>query len=186
MKLIREFIEKFGSYNADKFKIYVEGLDVLTKLDWDCEANRYATWKHRVDRAAQKVLTTVRIRGQEREQNQKSRPWLLNSPPWLMRRWSRSSCVDRSIVLGYSVAMNFGVLFEKVTDKDFPSGYYYAHVPSLGLTTHGLGIEGARQAAADLLRLWIVEKRAHGEAIPQAGETLFSTIELPGDALQSA
>jgi len=59
VKLIREFIEKFGSYNADKFKIYVEGLDVLTKLDWDCEANRYATWKHRVDRAAQKVLTNV-------------------------------------------------------------------------------------------------------------------------------
>ena len=55
--------------------------------------------------------------------------------------------------------MNFGVLFEKVTDKEFPSGYYYAHVPSLGLTTHGLGIDGARQAAADLLRLWIAEKR---------------------------
>ena len=82
--------------------------------------------------------------------------------------------------------MNFAVLFEKVTDKDFPAGYYYAHVPSLGLTTHGLGVEGARQAAADLLRLWIVEKRAHGEAIPQTGETLFSTIELPDDALQSA
>ena len=82
--------------------------------------------------------------------------------------------------------MNFGVLFEKVTDKDFPSGYYYAHVPSLGLTTHGLGIEGARQAAANLLRLWIVEKRANGEPIPQTGETLFSTIELPDDALKSA
>ena len=34
--------------------------------------------------------------------------------------------------------MNFAVLFEKVTDEDFPAGYYYAHVPSLGLTTHGL------------------------------------------------
>ncbi len=81
--------------------------------------------------------------------------------------------------------MNFGVLFEKVTDKDFPSGYYYAHVTSLGLTTHGLGIEGARQAAADLLRLWIAEKQAHGEAIPQSGKTLFSTLEVPDDALQS-
>ena len=82
--------------------------------------------------------------------------------------------------------MNFGILFEKVADKDFPSGYYYAHVPSLGLTTHGEGIEGARQAVTDLLQLWIAEKRANGETIPQAGETLFSTIELPDDALQSA
>ena len=39
--------------------------------------------------------------------------------------------------------MNFGVLFEKVTDRDFPAGYYYAHVPSLGLTTHGLGACGS-------------------------------------------
>jgi len=82
--------------------------------------------------------------------------------------------------------MSFGILFEKVTDKDFPSGYYYAHVPSLGLTTHGLGIDGARAAAADLLRLWIAERHANGEPIPQTGETFFSTLELPEDALQSA
>lgn len=73
-------------------------------------------------------------------------------------------------------AMNFGVLFEKVTDKDFPSGDCFAHVPSLGLTTHGLGIDGTRRAAADLLRLWIAEKRANGEKIPPTGETLFSTL----------
>jgi predicted RNase H-like HicB family nuclease len=82
--------------------------------------------------------------------------------------------------------MNFGILFEKVTDKDFPPGYYYAHVPSLGLTTHGPGIDGAREAAADLLRLWIAEKRANGESIPPTGETLFSTLELSEDALQGA
>jgi len=82
--------------------------------------------------------------------------------------------------------MNFGVVFEKVTDEDFPPGYYYAHVPSLGLTTHGPGIEGARRAAEDLLRLWIAEKRAHGEEVTQTGEILFSTIELPEDALQGA
>jgi predicted RNase H-like HicB family nuclease len=82
--------------------------------------------------------------------------------------------------------MNFGVLFEKVTDKEFPSGYYYAHGPSLGLTTHGSGIEGAREAAADLLRLWIAEKHANGETVPQSSETLFSTLELSDDALQSA
>ena len=82
--------------------------------------------------------------------------------------------------------MNFGVLFEKVTDKEFPSGYYYAHVPSLGLTTHGLGIDAAREAATDLLRLWIAEKRANGEQVPAPVETLFSTIEVPDDALQGA
>jgi predicted RNase H-like HicB family nuclease len=82
--------------------------------------------------------------------------------------------------------MNFGILFEKVTDKDFPAGYFYAHVPSLGLTTHGLGIEGARAAAADLVRLWIVEKKANHETLPASSEILFSTLHIPEDALQSA
>ncbi len=82
--------------------------------------------------------------------------------------------------------MNFGVLFEKVTDKDFPSGYFYAHVPSLGLTTHGLGIEGARAAAADLVKLWLTEKKANHEPVPASSEILFSTLDIPEDALQSA
>jgi hypothetical protein len=30
----------------------------------------------------------------------------------------------------------------------------------LSLTTHGLGIEGARASATDLLKLWLSEKRA--------------------------
>ena len=82
--------------------------------------------------------------------------------------------------------MNFGVLFEKVTDEEFPPGYYYAHLPSLGLTTHGLGVEGARQAAVELVRLWISEKHANGERIAAPSETLFSTLEVPDDALQGA
>lgn len=82
--------------------------------------------------------------------------------------------------------MNFSVVFEKVQDAGFPEGYYYAHIPSLNLTTHGLGIEGARAAASDLLKLWIAEKRANGESIPTPTESLFSTIELPDNALQSA
>ena len=56
----------------------------------------------------------------------------------------------------------------------------------MGLTTHGLGVEGARQAATDLLGLWIAEKKANGEKVMASAETLFSTIELPDDALQSA
>jgi predicted RNase H-like HicB family nuclease len=82
--------------------------------------------------------------------------------------------------------MRFSVVFERVQDAGFPAGYYYAHVPSLGLTTHGLGVEGARQAAADLLRLWLAEKRASGEEIAASSETLFGTLEIPEDALQSA
>jgi hypothetical protein len=55
-----------------------------------------------------------------------------------------------------------GVLFEKIQDKYFPVGYYYAHIPSLGLTTHGLGIDGAKEAAIDLIRLWMAEISSAG------------------------
>jgi len=82
--------------------------------------------------------------------------------------------------------MNFSVVFEKVQEAGFPAGYYYAHIPSLSLTTHGLGIDGARTAAADLLKLWVAEKRANGETVAAPTESLFSTLELPDDALQSA
>jgi hypothetical protein len=61
--------------------------------------------------------------------------------------------------------MNFGVLYEAVSDPDFPPGYYYAHFPALGLTTHGLGIAGAREAALDLVRMWVAEKKANGDQI---------------------
>jgi predicted RNase H-like HicB family nuclease len=74
--------------------------------------------------------------------------------------------------------MKYSVLYEKIRDKNFPSGYYYAHIPVLDLTTHGLGIEGARVAASDLLKLWVEEKKANGEDVPDEGESLFSTIEL--------
>jgi predicted RNase H-like HicB family nuclease len=82
--------------------------------------------------------------------------------------------------------MKFGVLYEVVSDAGFPSGYYYAHIPSLGLTTHGQGISGAHAAALDLVQLWLEEKRANGEQTVPTGEVLFSTLELPDDALQSA
>ena len=82
--------------------------------------------------------------------------------------------------------MNVGILFEGVVGAEFPPGYYYAHIPSLGLTTHGLGLEGARQAARDLLMLWLAEKRANHEPIPAPGECFFSTLELNEDAIQGA
>ena len=57
-------------------------------------------------------------------------------------------------------------------------GYYYAHVPSLSLTTHGLGMEGALEAARDLVKLWNDEKRAHGESIAPPSETVLATVEI--------
>jgi len=72
----------------------------------------------------------------------------------------------------------FGVLFEKIEDADYPRGYYYAHIPSLGLTTHGLGIDGAKSAALDLLRLWIDEKKEIGEDVFAPQEILYSTLEI--------
>ena len=32
--------------------------------------------------------------------------------------------------------MNLGIPFEIITNKDFPSGHFHAHVPGLGLTAH--------------------------------------------------
>ena len=61
--------------------------------------------------------------------------------------------------------MTYSILFEKITDASFSEGYYYAHIPSLDLTTHGLGIEGAEEAAKVLIHLWIEEKKANGEEI---------------------
>lgn len=82
--------------------------------------------------------------------------------------------------------MKFGVLFESVSDKDFPAGYYYAHVPSLGLTTHGPGVEGARAAALDLIQAWLAEKKSNNEPVPASPEILFSTLDVSEDALQGA
>lgn len=79
--------------------------------------------------------------------------------------------------------MKYGILLEKITEEDFPKGYYYAHIPSLGLTTHGIGIEGALEAAKDLLTLWIEEKRANNEEVPQPKETFYSVLDVEEYAL---
>ena len=54
--------------------------------------------------------------------------------------------------------MQYSILYEAVTEPGFPPGYYYAHIPALDLTTHGAGIEGAKAAAQDLIKVWIEEK----------------------------
>ncbi|MBI4665287.1 MAG: type II toxin-antitoxin system HicB family antitoxin [Nitrospinae bacterium] len=81
--------------------------------------------------------------------------------------------------------MIYSIVYERVNDPSLPPGYYYAHIPALDLTTHGLGIEGAKAAASDLLKLWIEEKRANGETVPVETEAFFSKIEID-DAIFSA
>jgi predicted RNase H-like HicB family nuclease len=82
--------------------------------------------------------------------------------------------------------MTYGILFEKVASSELPPGFYYAHVPAVGLTTHGEGIEGARAAAEDLVKLWLAEKKAAGETVASPSEIFFSTIEISENAVQSA
>ena len=58
------------------------------------------------------------------------------------------------------------------------SGYYYAHIPSLGITTHGEGIPGAMSAARDLIQLWLEEKHSADEQIFVPSEAVLATVEV--------
>lgn len=46
--------------------------------------------------------------------------------------------------------MRYSVFLEPVQEAGF-EGFYYAHIPTLDLTTHGPGIEGALSAARELV-----------------------------------
>lgn len=74
--------------------------------------------------------------------------------------------------------MKYTVLIEPVEESEGMSGFYYAHVPSLGITTHGGGIDGALSAAKDLISLWIEEMRASGESPQAPGESILATLEV--------
>ncbi len=74
--------------------------------------------------------------------------------------------------------MRYPVMLERIPDADGLPRYYYAHVPSLGLTTHGHGMEGALEAARDLVTLWNEEKRAQGEPVTAASEAILATVEV--------
>ncbi len=73
--------------------------------------------------------------------------------------------------------MRYSVLIEAVNETGF-EGYHYAHVPSLDLTTHAQGIEGALQAAQELVEAWVAEKRAHGETVPTERHSVIAQIEV--------
>ena len=80
--------------------------------------------------------------------------------------------------------MKYSVMLNVIDEPGF-EGYYYAHIPTLDLTTHGKGIDGALAAAKELAEVWIAEKRARGESIPQESGAVMTRIEIP-DAILSA
>jgi predicted RNase H-like HicB family nuclease len=79
------------------------------------------------------------------------------------------------------IVMRYSVLLEPINEPEF-QGYYYAHIPTLDLTTHGQGIEGAIAAAQELIEAWIGEKRSRGESVPIEARSLIAQVEIP-DAL---
>ena len=74
--------------------------------------------------------------------------------------------------------MQYAVMLEPLPADEKMPGFFYAHVPSLGLTTHGLGVEGALEAARDLVVLWNDEKRACGQSVAAPSEAILATLEV--------
>ena len=78
--------------------------------------------------------------------------------------------------------MRYTVMLEAISDPQM-AGWYYARIPTLDLTTHGEGIDGALAAAADLAKGWIAERRERGESVPVEEQTLVGHIVV-ADAVQ--
>lgn len=79
--------------------------------------------------------------------------------------------------MGWGMAMRYAVLIEPVNEAGF-EGYCYAHLPSLDLSTLGLGIEGALQAAQELAGAWVAERRANRELVPTERNSVIAQIEV--------
>jgi len=83
------------------------------------------------------------------------------------------------------MSMRYTVILEPTNEPDNP-GWYYAHIPTLDLTTHGLGLEGAMDAARDLVTGWIAELKRAGKEIPLETQGFVSQIEISDDAIHAA
>jgi predicted RNase H-like HicB family nuclease len=81
--------------------------------------------------------------------------------------------------------MRYTVILEPTCEAENP-GWYYAHIPALDLTTHGLGLEGAMEAARDLATGWIAELRKNGKEIPVETQGFVTQIDIPDDAIHAA
>ena len=73
--------------------------------------------------------------------------------------------------------MRLSVVLNPVREPEF-EGYYDAHIPTLDLTTHGKGIEGALAAAQELSEAWVAEKQVHDEAVPVEDGALTAYVEV--------
>jgi len=80
--------------------------------------------------------------------------------------------------------MHYSVLLDPIREPGF-EGYYYARIPTLDLTTHGRGVDGALAAAQELVEAWITEKRVRGEAVPTETRPLIAHIEVADAVLGS-
>jgi len=78
--------------------------------------------------------------------------------------------------------MRYSVLLEPVEEAGF-EGFYYAHIPVLDLTTHGLGVEGALVAARELAEAWVAERRSHGDPLRVESTALIGHIDVPDAVL---
>ncbi len=81
--------------------------------------------------------------------------------------------------------MRYTVILEPTNETDQP-GWYYAHIPALDLTTHGLGIEGAMAAARDLVTGWIAELKKNGQEVPVETQGFVGHIDISDDAIHAA
>jgi len=79
--------------------------------------------------------------------------------------------------------MRYSVLLEPINEPEF-QGYYYAHIPTLDLTTHGPGIEGGIAAAQELIEAWVEEKRSRGEKVPVETKSLIARVDIPDAVLR--
>jgi predicted RNase H-like HicB family nuclease len=83
------------------------------------------------------------------------------------------------------MSMRYTVVLEPTNEPENP-GWYYAHIPTLDLTTHGLGLEGAMDAARDLVTGWIAELKRDGKEMPLETQGFVSQIEISDDAIHAA
>lgn len=81
-----------------------------------------------------------------------------------------------------AATLRYTVVIEPTHEPDRP-GWFYAHVPTLDLTTHGEGVEGALAAARDLVAGWVAELRAAGKDVPREDGAFVTQVEVRGDAL---
>ncbi len=83
--------------------------------------------------------------------------------------------------------MRYTVVLEPITDSpEFEPGWFYAHIPTFDLTTHGKGIEGATAAAQDLLAGWIATLLERGETVPAEANLMVTQLEIDPGAIQAA